>query len=169
MKFLALSLTSLALLPTFIAAAALPNVASNDNGLTKRAGEVNYLVNCIHTNYKVSHVAWYSNLDNSQGGQFPDATSDQYRDWSKNGDYLTWEGQQQTIHFSDSDANLQTHIDGDAQKRGFQQWAGWAQRSSDAKVFNCYKDNGRQLFSAGIAPENGVPQTLTCQAIYYCV
>ncbi|KIO16832.1 hypothetical protein M407DRAFT_33518 [Tulasnella calospora MUT 4182] len=67
-------------------------------------------------------------------------------DWSANGDYIRWEGQQQDIYFRDSAVSLQTHIDGDAQSRGFQAYAGSAQRTSDGKRFTCYKDNYRQLF-----------------------
>lgn len=53
--------------------------------------------------------------------------------------YVQWEGQQQNIYFSDSGVTVQTHIDADAQSRAFTAWAGWAQRTSDWKVFNCYK------------------------------
>lgn len=55
------------------------------------------------------------------------------------GDYLTWEGQQQNIYFPDSGVTVQTHIDSDAQSRGFGDYAGYAYRPADGKTFNCYK------------------------------
>lgn len=55
------------------------------------------------------------------------------------GDYIAWEGKQHDIYFADSGVTVQTHIDADAQSRAFTAWAGWAQRTSDWKYFNCYK------------------------------
>lgn len=59
--------------------------------------------------------------------------------FTRKGDYLIWEGSQQNLYFADSGVTVQTHIDADAQSRAFTDWAGWAQRTSDWKTYNCYK------------------------------
>ncbi|KAG8959219.1 hypothetical protein FRC00_001831, partial [Tulasnella sp. 408] len=149
MKFFALFTTSLSFIPSLITAAAIPDVAARNETLVKRGGEVNYLSNCARvdfsgpwpvSSYTASYIAWYSNIDNTHSGNdHPDSLSNEYRNWDAKGDYLHWEGQEQDIYFPGSGASVQTHIDGDAQSRGFQAYAGWAQRTSDGKVFNCYK------------------------------
>lgn len=63
MQLAALCLASLALLSRSITVAALPGAV-----VDKRDIEINYLVNC-QAPYKVSHIAWYSNLNNSQAQQ----------------------------------------------------------------------------------------------------
>ncbi|KIO19643.1 hypothetical protein M407DRAFT_30714 [Tulasnella calospora MUT 4182] len=177
MKGPTIYLAAFAFLSTFISAAAVPHVASPGEVLAKRGGEVNYLANCIirnpayvTINYHASYIAWYSNVDNSlSGNDTPESLSNEYRDWAAGGEYLLWEGQQQNIYFPDSGVSVQTHIEGDGQSRAFTAWAGWAQRTSDGKTFNCYKDNGRQLFSINRGHHYGVPNTLTCNGIYWCV
>ncbi|KAG8948665.1 hypothetical protein FRC04_009431 [Tulasnella sp. 424] len=150
MKLLALCTTSLSFIPSLISAIAIPAAdvvapRNETSSLEKRGGEVNYLSNCLRVDvnltsgYYASYIAWYSNVDNSQSGQRPDSLSSEYRDWSKGGAYLTWEGQQQEIYFPDSGAIVRTHIDSDAKSRAFTAYAGWAQRVSDGRVFNCYK------------------------------
>ncbi|KAG8900945.1 hypothetical protein FRC00_010007 [Tulasnella sp. 408] len=99
----------------------------------------------------------------------PNSLSNEYRNWAAGGDYLHWEGQQQDIYFSDSGVTVQTHIDSDAQSRAFTAYAGWAQRTSDGKVFNCYKDNGRQLFQWAPPVPDGTNRAIICNAIYWCV
>lgn len=78
MKLSALYLTSFALLPSFIAAAAIPDDGPHSeeaSTLSKRGPEVNYIANCWRVNpsggreYEASYVAWYSNQDYSQSGQ----------------------------------------------------------------------------------------------------
>ncbi|KAG8959216.1 hypothetical protein FRC00_001828 [Tulasnella sp. 408] len=147
MKLSTLFITSLSFIPSLITAVAISDVASRNETLTKRGGEVNYLSNCLRwiagtaDSYTASYVAWYANVDNSQSGyDRPDSLSNEYRNWAAGGDYLHWEGQQQDIYFSDSGVTVQTHIDSDAQSRAFTAYAGWAQRTSDGKVFNCYKN-----------------------------
>ncbi|KIO16253.1 hypothetical protein M407DRAFT_34101 [Tulasnella calospora MUT 4182] len=175
MKFSTLFVTPLYLIPSLIAAAAIPDVAAHNETLAKRGGEVNYLANCQRIeagqdSYTASYVAWYSNLDNTQSGNDrPESLSNEYRDWSANGDYIRWEGQQQDIYFRDSTVSLQTHIAGDAQSRGFQEYAGYAQRTSDGKKFTCYKDNYRQLFFWAPPVPDGTGRGISCQSIYYCV
>ncbi|KIO23582.1 hypothetical protein M407DRAFT_26955 [Tulasnella calospora MUT 4182] len=173
MKLSTLYLSALAFIPSFISAGIIPDVTSHKEALAKRGGEVNYLANCRHfqgdlsSYYTVSHILWYSNVDNSQSGHdVPDSLSNEYRDWAAGGDYLHWEGQQQNIYFPDSGTSVQTHIDSDAQSRGFTAYAGWAQRTSDGKVFNCYKDNERSLM--GLTDAGGT-YLLDCHAIYWCV
>ncbi|KAG8959218.1 hypothetical protein FRC00_001830 [Tulasnella sp. 408] len=175
MKLSTLFITSLSLIPSLIAAVAIPDSAARNETLAKRGGEVNYLANCqrIGNNkdtYTASYAAWYMNIDNTQSGNDrPDSLSNEYRNWAAGGDYLHWEGQQQDIYFSDSGLTVQTHIDGDAQSRGFQAYAGWAQRTSDGKRYNCYKDNYRQLFFWPAPVPDGTNRAISCQAIYYCV
>ncbi|KAG9044351.1 hypothetical protein FS837_008285 [Tulasnella sp. UAMH 9824] len=173
MKLSTLFITSLSFIPSLISAVAIPGVAP---GNTKRGGEVNYLSNCQRwiagtaDSYTASYVAWYANVDNSQSGyDRPDSLSNEYRNWAAGGDYLHWEGQQQDIYFSDSGATVRTHIDSDAQSRAFTAYAGRAQRISDGKVFNCYKDNGRQLFQWAPPVPDGTNRAIICNAIYWCV
>lgn len=128
MKLSTLSLTSLLFIPSLAAAAAVPDAPRQNGTLTKRGGEVNYLANCERVDpeadaydeqykYSASYMAWYANIDKSQGQQLPDSLSNEYRDWSRGGTTLLWEGSQQNIYFSDSGVSVQTHIDSDAQSR----------------------------------------------------
>ncbi|KAG8934262.1 hypothetical protein FRC00_012327 [Tulasnella sp. 408] len=138
---------SLAFLPSFVLTAAILDSAPHKEDLVKRGGEVNYLANCVnnevwsHSVYHVSHMVWrLYNLG----------------------------GEQHDIYFADSGVTVQTHIEADAQSRAFTDWAGWAQRASDWKYFNCYKDSGRQLFDIiQVTPQVG--QNLICKAVYWCV
>ncbi|KIO22760.1 hypothetical protein M407DRAFT_27713 [Tulasnella calospora MUT 4182] len=172
MKLSTLYLTSFAFFPSFAFSAAVPDMGSRNETLHKRGGEVNYIANCIMyqntwtpgDSYHVSHLAWYANSDNSQNGQQPDSLSNEYRDWSKGGEWLTWPGTQQNLYFADSGVTVQTHIDGDAPSKALYTGTGWAQRTSDGKVFNCFKDNGRQLFQKSV-----FPQSLVCNSMYWCV
>lgn len=82
-----LSLISLAVIPSFISAAVVPNVAPRNATLDKRGGEVNYLANCLRYDfvagsggYQASYMAWYSNVDNSLNRERPDSLSNEYRD-----------------------------------------------------------------------------------------
>lgn len=74
MKLTTLILTAIALIPSLISAAPVEEVAARKDILAKRGGEVNYLANCINSSavspsgYHVSHIAWYSNVDNSLSG-----------------------------------------------------------------------------------------------------
>lgn len=94
MKLSTLFTISLAFIPSLITAVAIPDVASRNETLAKRGGEVNYLANCEridrytgqYPHYPASYMAWYSNGDNSQGGQRPDSLSNEYRDWSNGGE-----------------------------------------------------------------------------------
>lgn len=119
MKLSTLSLTTLTLIPSFISAAAIPEIAARNGTLAKRGGEVNYLANCMQNNvpaktgYTVSYMVWYANVDNSLSGndvscflssslgraggsdghhtikQLPDSLSNEYRDWSAGGELIT--------------------------------------------------------------------------------
>ncbi|KIO23882.1 hypothetical protein M407DRAFT_106440 [Tulasnella calospora MUT 4182] len=120
--------------------------------------------------YHASYVAWYSNVDNTlSGNPRPGSLSSEYRDWSVGGDWLTWEGQQQNIYFPDSGVTVQTHIDGGAQDRDFTTWAGWAQRTSDWKTFNCYRDNSRLVFYLDLPVPDGTNKGIYCWSSYWCV
>ncbi|KIO32506.1 hypothetical protein M407DRAFT_105105 [Tulasnella calospora MUT 4182] len=176
MKLTTLYLTSIALLPSLIAAVAIPDVSPRDGALSKRGGEVVYLADCTRTDvssgssYPASYGAWYADVDNSLSGNVrPDDLSNEYRDWSNGGTYLRWEGSEQDVHWKDSDVVVQTHIDTDAQSRDFAAWAGWAQRTSDGKTFNCYKDNYRQLFYWAPPVPDGTNNSIYCWSIYWCV
>ncbi|KIO32806.1 hypothetical protein M407DRAFT_18271 [Tulasnella calospora MUT 4182] len=176
MKLSTLLPVSFTLLPSLVAASAIPDVAPRHESLSKRGGEVNYLTNCergnqynAYDNYPASYVAWYSNVDNSQSGQRPDSLSSEYRNWDAGGDYLHWEGQEQDIYFPDSGVTVQTHIDGNAQSRGFGDYAGYAYRPADGKTFNCYKDDSRTLFRWDPPVPDGTAHSILCWSIYWCV
>ncbi|KAG8944211.1 hypothetical protein FRC00_010693, partial [Tulasnella sp. 408] len=145
MKRSTLYLASVTLLPSVISAAAIPEGNPLNGTLAKRGGEVNYLAGCSRfvsstsEQYPASYMAWYSNVDNSLNQQKPDSLSSEYRDWSAGGTWLTWEGRQHDIYFPGSGVTVQTHIDADASSRDFMAWAGWVQRTSDWRVFQCYK------------------------------
>ncbi|KIO22365.1 hypothetical protein M407DRAFT_28085 [Tulasnella calospora MUT 4182] len=162
MKFSTLFITSLSFVPSLVAAAAIPDAALRNETLSKRGGEVNYISNCaridpnVGSQYSASYIAWYSNVDNSQSG-------------NDVGGYLHWEGQQQNIYFPDSGVSVQTHIDSNADGRAFTAYAGWAQRTSDGKVFNCYRDNERQLFIWSPPVPDGTNLSIVCTAKYWCV
>ncbi|KIO32507.1 hypothetical protein M407DRAFT_18560 [Tulasnella calospora MUT 4182] len=146
MKLTTLYLTSIALLPSLVTAVAIPDVSPRDGALSKRGGEVVYLADCTRT-------------DVSSGSSYP----------ASYGTYLRWEGSEQDVHWKDSDVVVQTHIDTDAQSRDFAAWAGWAQRTSDGKTFNCYKDNYRQLFYWAPPVPDGTNNSIYCWSIYWCV
>ncbi|KAG9044353.1 hypothetical protein FS837_008287 [Tulasnella sp. UAMH 9824] len=198
MKLSTLLITSIPFIPSMIAAA-IPDVVAHNETLAKRGGEINYLANCQRFSntssdwYKASYVAWYSNVDNSQSGNDrPTSLSNEYRDWAAGGkfissdtkscrkeayslsahylgDHLHWEGQQHSAYFSDSGVSVQTHIASDAQGRANGAYAGWAQRTSDRRKFNCYKDTGRDLFVWPPPVPDGTNRFIMCQAIYYCI
>lgn len=84
---------SLAFAPSFIAAAAIPDVAPRNETIAKRGGEVNYLADCTRwsvlntwSDYPASYIVWYSNVDNSQDKQLPDSLSSEYRNWDAGGE-----------------------------------------------------------------------------------
>ncbi|KAG9041123.1 hypothetical protein FS837_012714 [Tulasnella sp. UAMH 9824] len=176
MKLSTLYLSSLALLPSFIAAAAVPDAAPRSEEASvigKRGPEVNYLSNCNRRNgagiaYQASYIGWYANQDNSQGGQWPDSLSNEYRNWGNGGSHLDWT-QQQSIYFSDSGISVQTNLESWAWSAGTGNWAGTARRSSDGKTFNCYRDNDRQLFYRGPPGlPDGTDLAIQCFAAFYC-
>lgn len=77
MKLSTLYLTSFVFFPSLAFSVVVPNMAPRNETLHKRGGEINYLADCIMykntwepgASYHVSHMAWYSNGDNSQNGQ----------------------------------------------------------------------------------------------------
>lgn len=167
----------LALLPALTFALTIPGTVPSHldrNSLAKRGGQVVYLANCYRQSisnsgdvYKASYGAWYADVDDSQNQEAPGDLSNEYRNWANGGDYLHWEGQEQDLYFSSSGTTVATHIDWDAQSRGFESWAGYAQRWSDGYTFNCYKDNSRTLFL--LAPNDGTDRAIDCWSIYYCL
>ncbi|KIO28525.1 hypothetical protein M407DRAFT_22266 [Tulasnella calospora MUT 4182] len=175
MKLSPLSLLSFAVIPSFISAAIIPDLAPRNGTIAKRGGEVNYLANCFRitipntSGYLASYMAWYSNIDNSLARQRPDSLSSEYRDWSNGGSVLKWDGVQQNIYFPDSGVTVQTHIDPGANYRAFTSGAGWVQRTSDGKIFNCYRDNGRVLFVWDPPVPDGSNLGISCSAEYWCV
>ncbi|KAG8940017.1 hypothetical protein FRC00_013333, partial [Tulasnella sp. 408] len=145
MKLSPLSLLSFAVVPSFISAATIPDLAARNGTLAKRGGEVNYLAGCFRITipnpggYVASYMAWYSNVDNSLNRERPDSLSSEYRDWSNGGSFLKWEGVQQNIYFPDSGVTVQTYIEAGANNRAFTSYAGGVLRTSDWKWFNCYR------------------------------
>lgn len=76
MKLSSLYFITFTVIPSFVSAAALSDIAPRKEVHSKRGGEVNYLANCVSKEinkkgdqgYPVSHIAWYSNVDNSLSG-----------------------------------------------------------------------------------------------------
>ncbi|KAG8938639.1 hypothetical protein FRC00_014617 [Tulasnella sp. 408] len=87
MKLTTLYLTSIALLPSLIAAVAIPDASPRDGTLSKRGGEVVYLADCTRksvstgSQYPASYGAWYADVDNSLSGN--DAPISAGKDLSK--------------------------------------------------------------------------------------
>ncbi|KAG8915157.1 hypothetical protein FRC00_007200 [Tulasnella sp. 408] len=176
MKLSTLHLTSLALLPSFIAAAAIPEASPQSeeaSTLSKRGPEVNYIANCWRVNpsggreYEASYVAWYANQDNSQSGQWPQSLSNEYRDWANGGSYLDWT-QPQSIYFSDSGVSVNTDLESWAWSASTGSYAGWATRTSDWKTFTCYRDTDRFLFNWTPPVPDGTNRSIRCYAAFYC-
>ncbi|KAG9015072.1 hypothetical protein FRB90_004915 [Tulasnella sp. 427] len=132
--------TLLSFFIALVSAAAVPDTASSLETLSKRGGEVFYLANCLvgegFNIYRASYVAYYSNVDNSQNQQNPDAISQEYRD--ANGGYLHWEEKEQDLFFPTTGFTIQTHIAGNAQALDFGAYAGFADQTSNWKRFSCY-------------------------------
>ncbi|KAG8917694.1 hypothetical protein FRC01_002278 [Tulasnella sp. 417] len=176
MKLSTLYLTSLALLPSFIAAAAIPEAAPRSeeaSTIVKRAGEVNYIANCIRVNpygtyeYYASYMAWYANQDNSQNGQWPDSLSNEYRNWANGGSYLDWT-QPQSVYFSGSGVSVQSDLESWAWNPPVGTAVGWATRTSDSKKFTCYRDNDRQLFNWTPPVPDGTDRSILCYSAFWC-
>jgi hypothetical protein len=120
----------------------------------KRSGETVYLVNCdIPSAAEYSEVAYYANGADSQNGQLPGDICD-----IDDTGYITWEGSERSCTFSDSGVTFTSDIASYAQSLADYSYAGpgWNNYGS----FNCYKDNGRLLYSSGEA---------YCYSIYYCL
>jgi hypothetical protein len=89
----------------------------------------------------------YKDWQNSKSGQFPDDTAM----LSASNAQVKWEGQQLTGKNTQSGFTFTCHIDADAQSKSAFSQVGtgtlpiWA--PAGLAVFNCYKDNGRVLFS----------------------
>ncbi|KAG9015074.1 hypothetical protein FRB90_004917 [Tulasnella sp. 427] len=162
--------TLLSFFIALVSAAAAPDTASSLETLSKRGGEVFYLANCLAGDvfdaYRASYMAYYSNIDNSQNQQNPDAISEESRDAS--GGYLHWEGKEQDIFFPTTGATVQTHIDPNAQARDFGAYAGFADQLR-WKKFSCYKDNSRTLFEGPLTRDGQKDLWLRCRSIYWCV
>ncbi|KIO15737.1 hypothetical protein M407DRAFT_34675 [Tulasnella calospora MUT 4182] len=174
MKFSTLYLTSLSFLPSFIAAAAVPDAlpgSEEASTLGKRGPEVNYISNCNRRNgagsYPASYIAWYANQDNSQDGQWADSLSNEYRNWANGGTHLDWT-QPQSIHFPDSGINVNTNLESWAWSASVGSYAGTATRTSDGKVFTCYRDTDRQLFYRAPPVPDGTNLGIQCFAAFYC-
>ncbi|KAG9005196.1 hypothetical protein FRB90_010507, partial [Tulasnella sp. 427] len=148
MRLSTLSLVTFGVLPSLISALTVPAVVPRNETLIKRDQEINYLTFCVRANpdnmadaYHASYMAWYSDPSHATSrSRHPDDLSSEYRKWvNGQGDWLVWEEKQQNIYFPNSGVTVQTHIDSNAASRGYGEWAGWAQRTSDWKTFNCYK------------------------------
>ncbi|MCJ1226666.1 hypothetical protein MMC12_003319 [Toensbergia leucococca] len=112
------------------------------NPLAKRSGETNYLVNCALGGTTYSEMDYYSNGANSQNGQQPDDTCEV--DVSG---YETWEGHSVSCTYQDSGVTFTSNIYSGAQSQPNYSKAGTGQNNYHS--FNCYKDNGRLLFTKG--------------------
>jgi len=113
-----------------------------------------YLSNCdeFEPGILYSEMDYYSNAKSgSQDEEQPQATA-----YVQNG-YVTWEGQQVCATFSSSGEQFCSNIESGAGSYATGAFAGTGY--NDETDFNCYKDNGRTLYtSTGII----------CKSIYYC-
>jgi len=80
--------------------------------------------------------------------------------WLEGDGTQTFEGQILSCTFP-TGVTVTTNIDANAASLADYTWAGWA--SNGYEDFNCYKDNGRQLYTF----ENSDGQK-SCNSIYWC-
>lgn len=120
-----------------------------------------------------SYAPWYSNWRNSQNGQPPESLTNEYRDWSKGGSTITFEGQEQVFTYPTSGVKLYIHIQSNGLDVGNRNYAGYIDRQigNSWSRFTCLRDNGRELFhSVQVAdPKTTEFAWLTCDhSLYYC-
>ncbi|KAK4118427.1 hypothetical protein N657DRAFT_651261 [Parathielavia appendiculata] len=158
------SFAALAALLALAAASPVELSPRDETSLEKRDTEIlylsncRYLVSCCQPEAHSSHIFYYSASANSQNGNAP-ASNDQCAVTTDN--YVWWEQDGRSCKFP-TGVSVVTHIDADAASRPLYSWAGWA--SNGYKNFNCYRDNGRTLFTT-----SGPEWANTCSSVYYCV
>ncbi|KAK4234942.1 hypothetical protein C8A03DRAFT_46812 [Achaetomium macrosporum] len=150
-----------------LATASPVEVMPRDEGaLEKRDTEIVYLSNCKHVvsccpplaETHTSHIFYYANSASSQNGNAP---SNDNQCTVSGDNYAWWENGSPHCSFP-TGVTFTAHIDADAQSRPLYSWAGWG--SNGYKNWNCYKDNGRQLFTT-----SGPEWSETCTSVYYCI
>ena len=128
----------MALLLSFIAAAAVPKEPTRGSGMEKRGQNVLFLANCWRENgsaqYGASYGLWYNDSDNTWNNQFPDSLSNEYRNWAAGGTYLTWEGTTQNLYFSDSGVTVSTDISYAAASAVQSEYVGSATRDCESQA-----------------------------------
>lgn len=93
--------------------------------------------------------------------------------------YVWWEQDGKKCSFT-TGVTFTTHLDSDAASRPLYSWAGYvvclfsrvcsrltlfrSWGSNGYKNWNCYKDNGRQLYRT-----SGPEWSNTCYSVYYCI
>ncbi|KAK3934218.1 hypothetical protein QBC46DRAFT_325500 [Diplogelasinospora grovesii] len=130
--------------------------------LAKRDTEIVYLANCqsevsccTPTQY-YSQILYYPASADSNNGQAPTAAN---TCTVNSNSLLTWEGSAQSCTYS-SGVTFTSHID--AGSHAAYSYSGWG--SNGFKNWNCYRDNGRLIFSQS-RPE----AENHCNSIYYCL
>jgi len=141
------------IVPTFALGLLLVNLVSvtpvTGDSVEKRDQEAVYLVNC---NLGYSIMDYYSDNSQSFDGVVPSDNNDCEVDISN---YVTWEGQAISCTFG-SGVTFTSHINSGAENLATGAYAGWGYNGHN---WDCYKDDGRALYTTGEA---------TCNSIYYC-
>ncbi|KAK4153443.1 hypothetical protein C8A00DRAFT_33806 [Chaetomidium leptoderma] len=132
--------------------------------LDKRDTEIVYLVNSKHTvsccpplaETHFSQIFYYP-----ASGQSSSAPAANNQCTVRSDNWAWWEQDGQKCTFPTS-VTFTTHIDSDAQTRPLYSWSGWG--TNGYKNFDCYRDNGRQLFTT-----SGPEWANSYNSVYYCI
>lgn len=127
------------------------------------SSEVVYLCHCQPgTPEAVGGIVgdYYTNIADSHNGQTPESESNEITDPTY---YETpsWEGQTYGLYFPNSGVTFTSHINADAGSLNVGDYAGYGNNGHN---FDCYKDNGNQLYSQ----TDAYGDTKRCEKNYYC-
>lgn len=103
---------------------------------------------------------YYSNINNSHNGQYPDSQSGLITNHYPN--VPAWEGHTYNLKFSSTGVTFTGKINSDAENLDVGPYAGTG--SHGCHNFHCYKDTNGVLYSK----PDGFGHTSTCSKHYYC-
>ncbi|KAF9894288.1 hypothetical protein FE257_007791 [Aspergillus nanangensis] len=145
---------------SLVAAAILPIAVSNAVLQTRASSDGVYLTYCWEetNNTWTSQFPYYANaLTGSQNGELPD-------DNTFAADSIAiWEGNRICATYADTGVQFCSSIVADANSYAVGQFAGAG--ANEYAGFNCFKDNGRQLFQK---KDPATSLTTQCFSRYYC-
>ncbi|KAH8771467.1 hypothetical protein BGZ57DRAFT_896167 [Hyaloscypha finlandica] len=107
-----------------------------------------------------SEMEYYADDATSSNGQIPLSSNICQTVHYPTSAFTTWPGNAVSCTFS-SGVTVTAHIDSNAGSRPLFSGCGWA--TNGFKNFNCFKDNGREVYSVDF----GEGRT-TCDSYYYC-